>query len=126
MTVNKTLLKDTLLWGFIVWLVGYGLGIMFFTIVPPNLIGWFITPIGIAVSLFVLFRMIKEIKLNYYLIIAVVWTLIAIVFDYFFLVKAFKPADGYYKLDVYIYYTLTFLLPLLVGYIKSKRVKKYD
>ena len=41
--------------------------------------------------------------------------LIAVICDYFFLVKAFNPADGYYKLDVYLYYGLTFILPLAVG-----------
>jgi len=39
---------------------------------------------------------------QYYVLLAVVWTLIAIVFDYLFLVKVFKSADGYYKLDVYL------------------------
>jgi hypothetical protein len=41
------------------------------------------------------------------------------VFDYFLLVKVFKPVDGYYKLDVYLYYVLTFILPLIVGWRKS-------
>jgi len=55
---------------------------------------------------------------------AVVWTLIAIVFDYFFIVKAFKPADGYYKLDVYFYYIFTFLMPLIFGWWKTRLAKK--
>ena len=45
--------------------------------------------------------------------------LIAIVCDYFFLVKVFNAADGYYKLDVYLYYTLTFALPLFTGWKKA-------
>ncbi len=44
-----------------------------------------------------------------------------IIFDYFFLVKMFKPADGYYKLDVYLYYVLTFILPLVVGWGKKDK-----
>lgn len=60
---------------------------------------------------------------NYYLRMAIGWTLIAVIFDYFFLVKVFKPADGYYKIDVYLYYVLTFVLPLIVGWIKkTKRI----
>lgn len=116
--MNKKQLIDLLGWGFLLWLIGYALGIMLFSIVPISMIGWIITPIGVALILWVLFKKIKGNTLLYYFCLAIVWTLIAIVFDYFFLVKAFKPADGYYKLDVYLYYALTFVLPLVVGWIK--------
>ncbi len=76
--------------------------------------------IGTIITLWVLFKKIKADSFQHYALLAVVWGLIAIVFDYFFLVKAFKPADGYYKLDVYLYYTLTFVLPLVVGWHKQK------
>ncbi|MEK7185850.1 MAG: hypothetical protein AAB675_00605 [Patescibacteria group bacterium] len=118
--MNRQLFKDALGWGFLLWLIGYALGIMLFSIVPISMIGWIITPIGIALTLWVLFKKIKGETLQYYFRLAIVWTLIAIIFDYFFLVKAFKPADGYYKLDVYLYYVLTFVLPLIVGWRKSK------
>lgn len=36
-----------------------------------------------------------------------VWTLIAVLDDHLFIVRALKPADGYYKPDVYLYYALT-------------------
>jgi hypothetical protein len=36
-------------------------------------------------------------------------------------VDAIKPADGYYKLDVFIYYALTLLVPLAVGWWKLAR-----
>ena len=45
--------------------------------------------------------------------------LIEVVLDYFLLVKVFNPAGGYYKLDVYLYYALTFILPPLVGWRKK-------
>lgn len=118
--MNKQLLKDTFGWGIGLWLIGYILGFIFFAFVPPNMIGWVIMPIGIAITLWVLFKKIKGEVIKYYLILAIAWTIIAIVFDYFFLVKALKPADGYYKLDVYIYYALTFLLPLLAGWRKTR------
>lgn len=110
---------DTLGWGFLLWLLGYGLGILLFTTVPPSLIGWIITPIGTLVTLYVLTKRISG-SFSHYLLISVSWTIIAIVFDYFFLVKAFNPADGYYKFDVYLYYALTFVLPLIVGWFKNK------
>lgn len=50
------------------------------------------------------------------MILAVVWTVVAVVGDYFFIVKAFHPVDGYYKLDVYLYYAVTFCAPLAVGW----------
>ncbi len=59
--------------------------------------------------------------MRYYLGVACIWTAIAILCDYFFLVRPFKPADGYYKLDVYLYYALTFALPLFAGWKKSSK-----
>ncbi|MFH1145480.1 MAG: hypothetical protein V1707_00760 [bacterium] len=115
----KQFYKDAFGWGFILWLIGYALGMILFSIVPLSMIGWIITPIGIVITLWVLFKKIKSDSFRYYLLLAVVWALIAIVFDYFFLVKAFKPADGYYKLDVYLYYAFTFILPLIVSWRKK-------
>jgi len=124
--MNKQILKDALGLGFMLWLIGYALGFLFFAMVPPSLIGWFVMPIGTAVTLWVLFKKVKGGSLQYFFYLAAAWTIIAVVFDYFFLVKALKPADGYYKLDVYLYYGLTFALPLIVGWYKEKKSKKLD
>ena len=121
--MNKQLLKDTLGWGLILWAIGYSLGMVLFFIVPISMIGWIITPIGTVITLWVLFKKIKSNSFKYYFLIAIIWTLIAIVFDYFFLVKALNPADGYYKLDVYLYYSLVFILPLIVGWSKEQKAK---
>lgn len=123
--MNKQFLKDSLGWGFILWLVGYALGMVLFSFVPLPAIGWVIMPIGAAITLWVLFKKVKGDKFSYYLILAIVWTVIAVVFDYFFLVKAFKPADGYYKLDVYLYYVLTFILPIIFG-LRKKSIQNID
>lgn len=114
------LLKDMFGWGIALWFIGYLVGILLFFFVPPSMIGWVIMPIGAIITILVLLKKIKEESLKYYLLLAAAWTLIAIIFDYFFLVKIFKPADGYYKLDVYLYYTLTFILPLIIGFYKTK------
>jgi len=114
--VTKQFLKDALGWGVVLWFIGYLLGIILFAIVPPSLLGWIIMPIGIALTLWVLIKKIKGSSVWYYLGVAIVWTVIAVAFDYLFLVKIFKPADGYYKLDVYLYYIFTFILPLAVGF----------
>lgn len=121
--MTKQFFKDVLGWGFILWLIGYALGMIFFFIFPPAIMGWIIMSIGIVITLLVLFKKVKGDSLNYYLLIAIVWTLIAVIFDYLFIVKMLKPVGGYYKLDVYLYYALTFVLPLLVGW-KKTAVKK--
>ena len=119
--MNKQLLKDALGWGLGLWLIGYVLGFVFFFILPPAYIGWAIMPIGAAITIWVLLKKVKSGDLRRYLILAIVWTVIAVVFDYLFIVKALRPADGYYKPDVYLYYALTFVLPRLIGRLKNKR-----
>jgi hypothetical protein len=119
--MNRQLLKDTLGWGILLWLIGYILGIIFYMIMPSSMIGYVIMPIGIGITLWVLFTRIKANSFGYYLWLAVFWTAIAIVFDFLFLVRVFKPADGYYKLDVYLYYILTFILPVIIGWNKKSK-----
>lgn len=117
--MSKKIFIDTFVWGFILWLIGYVLGILLFTVVPHGLIGWIIMPVGVMIALWVLLKKVKSHSFQSYILIAVTWTLIAITCDYVFLVKLFKPTDGYYKLDVYAYYALTFILPLLIGMRKK-------
>ena len=123
--MNKQSLIDSLGWGFVLWLIGYILGIILFFVLPPSLIGWFILPVGLIITLWVLLNKVKGDKLQYYLILAAVWTVIAVILDYFFIVKMLNPADGYYKLDVYLYYALTLITPLVIGWwIKTKSHEK--
>ena len=117
--MTTTFLKDAFGWGVVLWLIGYVLGILLFAVVPPAALGWVIMPIGIVITLWILLKKIHGGSLTQYLGIAVAWTLIAVVLDYFLLVQVLHPADGYYKLDVYLYYILTFLLPVSVGWWKQ-------
>lgn len=121
MPINRQFLINNLCWGFVLWLIGYVLGIVFFFFLPSEILGWVISPIGIVITLWVLFKKIDLPKLSHYLVVSFSWTLIAIVCDYFFLVTLFNPEDGYYKPDVYFYYLTTFLLPLGVGFYKLKK-----
>lgn len=116
--MTRQFLKDFLIWGLVLWLIGYLLSFVLFFIVPPLMIGWIIAPIGTVITLLVLFKKIKNNNFKYYLILAIVWTLIAITLDYIFIVKLLNPV-GYYKPAVYLYYFLTFTLPLFVGYKKK-------
>ena len=118
--MNKQLLKDSLGWGLALWSIGYVLGVILIFLLPASLIGWIIMPIGVIITFWVLLKKVKDDHFQYYVILAVVWTVIAVVFDYLFIVKAFKPADGYYKPDVYLYYAITFISPLIVAWWKNK------
>ncbi len=118
--MSKQLTKDIFGWGFLLWLVGYLLGILFFMMFPPAMIGWIIMPIGLVLTLWVLLKKVHAKSFQEYLWLAAGWTLIAIASDYFFLVKVFHPADGYYKLDVYLYYLSMFFLPLAVAWRKKQ------
>ncbi|MDF1498625.1 MAG: hypothetical protein P1P85_04735 [Patescibacteria group bacterium] len=118
--MSKQLLKDAFGWGFLLWLIGYAFGIMFFTFIPVSMIGLIITPIATILTLWVVFKKIKGDSIKYYFLIAISWLLIAVVGDYFFIVKVFNPPDGYYKFDVYLYYILVFILPLLAGWKNEK------
>ena len=118
--MTKQFFKDALLWGFILWLIGYVLGITFFMIMPPNLIGWVITPIGIIITIWAAWKIVKGGSWSYYFWVGIVWAALAILLDYLLLVQLFKPADGYYKLDVYLYYLLALFIPWLAGWRKLK------
>jgi hypothetical protein len=119
--MGKRLLKDALGWGLALWLIGYALGIILFALVPATLIGWIIMPIGTAISLWIAFRKVKGDTFQYYCIVALAWTLVAVLGDYLFIVKALKPVDGYYKPDVYLYYALTLTIPLIAGWTRTLR-----
>ncbi len=122
--MGRKFLKDYLFWGFLLWLLGYLLGLLFFILVPRDFIGWVIMPIGILATVIVLFKKIKSKSFKHYVKIGIAWTLIAIILDYVFLVKLLRPQDGYYKFDVYVYYLSTFLLPVLVGWLITKKKLK--
>ena len=124
MEANKgKIFLNTIFWGFILWLFGYILGVAFFAFLPSELIGWYIMPIALVATIWVLFKKIERDSFTCYIGLGVIWMVMAIVLDYFFLVKLFKTV-GYYKIDVYIYYFLTLALPITVGLYKFNRIKK--
>ena len=107
-------------WGAALWFIGYLLGIALYALVPPWLIGWIILPIGVSLTWFVLWRFIDATRLENYVVLAAVWVAIAVVGDFLFIVQALHPPDGYYKLDVYLYYVLTLVMPLMAGWLKTR------
>ncbi|MFZ5933093.1 MAG: hypothetical protein ACOYT7_03415 [Patescibacteria group bacterium] len=53
--------------------------------------------------------------ISYYFIVAAVWLILAPVLDYVIIVKGFN-SQNYYDFEVMIYYAVTFLIPLAIGY----------
>lgn len=117
-------MSKIVLWGLGLWLFGYLLGFVFFALVPPEQIGWYIMPFGIAATCLVLWRWLKLDSLQNGIITGIIWTVIAAVADYFLIVKLLQPADGYYKLDIYLYYALTFLLPVAFAVLRPKSAQE--
>ena len=117
---KKKIFLNTIFWGFVLWLFGYVLGMILFAFASKDVIGWIILPLGVIVTLLVLFKKIKREEFGCYVGLGVIWTIMAVVLDYIFLVKLFGTTD-YYKFDVYLYYFLTLVLPIAVGWYKFKK-----
>ncbi|MCP3987370.1 MAG: hypothetical protein GY723_23535 [bacterium] len=115
MDERNFILRDCIGWGFALWLVGYLLGFLFYALVPPEAIGWYVMPIGTAMTLFVLWKWVRVDAVGHALLLGAVWSALAVVLDYVFILKLLNPPDGYYKLDVYLYYFLAFVLPPAVA-----------
>lgn len=119
--MDRTVLRDVALWGALLWLFGYVLGLVFYGLAPPSQLGWFIMPFGIAATCLVLWRWACPTSWAAALTLGVGWSLIAIVLDYFGIVKLLAPPDGYYKLDVYLYYLFTLVLPPLAFALQGRK-----
>lgn len=117
---QKKIFLNTLFWGAVFWVFGYVLGIVLFMFVPKDMIGWYILPFGVALMLWALLKKIVRQQFGCYFGLGLIWTVMAVALDYIFIVKLFKSA-GYYKPDVYVYYALTFALPLAIGWYKKSK-----
>jgi hypothetical protein len=113
-------------WGFGLWLLGYILGFVFYALVPPALIGWCVMPLGIAATCLVLWRRARPGSLRDAILLGVGWAAIAVACDYIFLVRLLAPPDGYYKLDVYLYYLLTLALPIAAVLLRQRDARSND
>jgi len=113
---KRTTLVDAPVLGFLVWLIGYLAGIALYFALSPDVLGWVIFVIFTPIVIFLCYKRFGKRKetIPYYGLVATVWLIIAVIFDYVFLVKLLNP-PVYYKLDVYVYYASTFLIPFLVG-----------
>ena len=113
----KQWVKDTAGLGTILWLMGYLASLVLFFTPLAGMMGWILlvifTPITITITWW-WFRQRGPLSLKYYGAIGGAWMLIAIVFDYLFIVLLFQAI--YYSPDVFVYYAMTFLIPVGVGF----------
>lgn len=109
-----------LTWGFILWLVGYLAGMALFFIVPKDFIGWILSPFATIFTIWVLMKKVRRPELMCYFGTGLIWMLMAIALDFIFIVILLKTGTSYYKPDVIMYYLLTLVLPMVVGYWKFK------
>lgn len=111
----KQWVKDFVLLGVGLWLLGYLSSLLLFFSPYQSSMGWIITavftPVTIAVAWW-WFRT-RDLPLSYYVKVGIAWTVIAILLDYLFIVRLFQTP--YYEVDVFVYYALTFLIPVGVG-----------
>jgi hypothetical protein len=109
-------IKDTAGLGTAFWLMGYLASLVLFFTPYAGIMGWILlavfTPVTIVITWW-WFNQRKSLPLRYYAGVGGAWMLIAIVLDYLFIVLLFNAT--YYDPDVFVYYAVTFLIPLVVG-----------
>ena len=123
----KAWIKDTIGLGVLLWLLGYLAGMVLFFSPLAGSMGWVITAIFTPVTLLITWWWFhqRDLPIAYYAGVGIAWTVTAVVFDYLFIVRLFQAA--YYALDIFVYYTLTFLIPVGVGlYLNLVRGKPGD
>ncbi len=112
----KLWIKDTAGLGTVLWLIGYLASLALFFSPFAGTMGWILiaifTPVTIAIAWW-WFRQRERLPLQYYAGVGVAWVLIAVMLDFLFIVLLFQAT--YYSPDVFVYYALTFLIPVGVG-----------
>ncbi|MDD1652245.1 MAG: hypothetical protein LUO86_04345, partial [Methanomicrobiales archaeon] len=113
-------IRDTLGLGTGLWLIGYLSSLVLFFTPYSATMGWILTAIFTPVTIAITWWWFRErtLPLCYYVGVGIAWTLIAVVLDYLFIVRLFQ-ATSYYQPDVFLYYALTFLIPVGVGLYRT-------
>jgi len=111
----KQWIKDTAGLGIFLWLIGYLAALLLFCSPFAGIMGWILLAVLTPVTIVIMwwwFRA-RDLPLVYYAKVGIAWTVIAVVLDYLFIVLLFQAT--YYGYDVFVYYALTFLIPVGVG-----------
>ena len=88
---KREFIIDSLGIGLALWLAGYLSSLLLFILIPKDLLGWILFVVFAPITVYVAYWRFhrRNLQFNYYLGVAVVWTLIAVIFDYLFIVKLF-------------------------------------
>jgi hypothetical protein len=113
-------IKDTAGLGIVLWLIGYLTSLALFFSPFAGIMGWILIAVFTQVTVAITWWWFKErdLPLSYYAGVGIAWTAIAVVLDYLFIVLLFQAS--YYGPDVFVYYALTFLIPVGVGLVKLR------
>ncbi|HOT02765.1 MAG TPA: hypothetical protein PK069_01125 [Methanolinea sp.] len=120
----KEWIKDTAGLGTFFWLIGYLASLVLFFTPFAGIMGWVMIGLFTPVTIGITWWWFKDrgLHFRYYIGIGLAWTLIAVVLDYMFIVMLFQAT--YYEVDVYLYYALTFLIPVAVGLVLARTGRK--
>ncbi|MDH7594198.1 MAG: hypothetical protein QHG99_07605 [Methanomicrobiales archaeon] len=112
----KLSIVDTLGIGALLWLIGYLASLVLFFSPYAEIMGWIITVSFTPVAIAVVWWRFRErgLRMGDFAVIGFAWTAIAMVLDYLFIFRLFQAS--YYTADVFVYYALTFLIPVGVGF----------
>jgi hypothetical protein len=116
---------DTAGLGTALWLMGYLASLVLFFSPCAEIMGWILIAIFTPVTIVIVwwwFGKRERLPLKYYAGVGIAWVLIAALFDYLFIVQLFHAS--YYEPDVFVYYTVTFLIPVGVGLYLNRTSKK--
>jgi len=111
-------LKDTIALGVLLWVIGHAILMGLYYSPFASSMSWIIIVVSTPLAILYTWWWFKERDhhhLSYYVIMGLVWVLIALVLDYLFIVFLFGITN-YYSPDVLLYYALIFLVPVGVGW----------
>lgn len=117
----KLWIKDAVILGILLWVIGYITSLVLFFSPLYGIMGWLLIAVFTPFTLIVTWWWFKErvLPLSYYFGVGCAWTVIAIVLDYLFIVLLFQAT--YYGPDVFVYYAVTFFIPVIIGYLNLFR-----
>ena len=121
----ETWIKDTLGLGSILWLFGYLMSLVLFFSPFSEIMGWIIAAVFTPVTIVITWWWFRgrDLALPYFVRVGAIWMVLAAVLDYLFIVRLFQAI--YYGPDVFVYYALTFLIPVGVGlYLTRVRAER--
>jgi len=120
----KQWINDTAGLGMALWLIGYLASLALFFTSFAGIMGWILlavfTPVTSAIAWWWFRQREPPLPLQYYAGVGLAWMLIAIVLDFLFIVLMFQAT--YYDVDVFVYYAVTFLIPVGVGLYLNRNV----